>query len=127
MLTKLEQKQKQDDTVHVLEDSILHEASFNISSNIHAHSSEPKSSENKEIDEFLDLKNKGISGEINDKYQEISVTKSHEKYYDDLSKQELQQQIAVTTGGNNSVTLDKNTMQDMDISISDLSSVQRRP
>ena len=58
---KLEQKQTQNDTVHVLEVSILQEASFNISSNIHA----PKLSENKEIDEFLDLKSKErVSSEI---------------------------------------------------------------
>ncbi|CAG8596009.1 13271_t:CDS:2 [Acaulospora colombiana] len=70
-VTKLEQKQTQDDWVHVLEDSILHEAPFNISSNIHAHSSEPKSSENKEIDEFLDPKNKeGVSGEIKQRNRE---------------------------------------------------------
>ena len=55
-VTKLEQKQTQSDSVYVLEDSILHEASSDISSNIHTYSSEPKSSENKEIDEFLDLK-----------------------------------------------------------------------
>jgi len=55
-VTKLEQKQTQSDSVHVLEDSILHEASYDISSNIHTYSSEPKSSENKEIDEFLDFK-----------------------------------------------------------------------
>ena len=55
---KLEQKQTQSDSIHILEDSILHEASSNISSNIHTYSSEPKSSENKEIDEFLDFKSK---------------------------------------------------------------------
>ncbi|CAG8644413.1 7815_t:CDS:2, partial [Paraglomus brasilianum] len=55
-VTKLEQKQTQTDSIHVLEDSILHEATFDISSNIYTYSSEPKSSENKEIDEFLDFK-----------------------------------------------------------------------
>src|SRR5437660_42050 len=64
-VTKLEQKQTQSDSVHVLEDSILHEASSDISSNIHTYSSEPKSLENKEIDEFLDLKSKErVSSEI---------------------------------------------------------------
>ncbi|CAG8651675.1 12599_t:CDS:2, partial [Acaulospora morrowiae] len=52
-------------------DSILHESSSDISSNIHTYSSEPKSSENKEIDEFLDLKSKeGVSSEIKQRNRE---------------------------------------------------------
>ncbi|CAG8697762.1 5917_t:CDS:1, partial [Acaulospora morrowiae] len=40
-----------------------------------------------------------------------------------IVEQELQQQIAVTTGDNNSAMLDENSMQDIDISINDLSPV----
>ncbi|CAG8621742.1 17721_t:CDS:2, partial [Acaulospora morrowiae] len=59
------------DSVHVLKDSILHEASSDISSNIHTYASEPKSSENKEIGEFLDLKNiKRVSGAIKQRNRE---------------------------------------------------------
>ncbi|CAG8855556.1 32277_t:CDS:1, partial [Gigaspora margarita] len=88
-----------------------------------------------------------------EKCQKISVTKNHEKSSDQISdmssnkiseqnielidfpnksltnlivEQELQQQIAMFTGGDNSAMPDENSMQDIDISINDLSPVSVR-
>ncbi|CAG8735970.1 770_t:CDS:2, partial [Cetraspora pellucida] len=144
---------------------------------------EIKSSEDKEIDEFLgstykeqvsnkiiqSIKEKKLLDQgllstpnnntpnilreqslIQKKCQEIFVTKNHEKSSDQISdmssnkiseqnielidspdkpltnlivEQELQQQIAMSTGGNNSAMVVENSMQDIDISINDLSPV----
>ncbi|CAG8533041.1 15446_t:CDS:2 [Racocetra fulgida] len=143
---------------------------------------EIKSSEDKEIDEFLgstykeQVSNKIIQsikekklrdqvllsthnntpnilcekGLIQEQCQEISITKNHEKSSNQISdmssnkiseqhielidfsdkpltnliiEQKLQQQIAMSTGGNNSAMVVENSMQDINISINDLSLV----
>ncbi|CAG8787205.1 44360_t:CDS:2 [Gigaspora margarita] len=87
------------------------------------------------------------NSDVSEKCQEISVTKNHEKSSDQSSdmssnkiseqniklinssdkpltnlivEQELQQQIAMSTGGNNSAMVVENSMQDIDISINNL-------
>ncbi|CAG8472723.1 11502_t:CDS:2 [Acaulospora morrowiae] len=56
--------------------------------------------------------------------QNIELINSPDKPLTNLIvEKELQQQIAVTTGGNNSATIDENSIQDIDISINDSSPV----